>query len=54
MALDQSYSDEKTFLNVSVAVIYVCTVQKHDNELCHSDKVIFLIVATVVITEEGK
>lgn len=54
ITLDQSCSDGKTFSKAFVSAICVCTGRKRYNEPRHSDKVIFVIVATVAIPEEGK
>lgn len=53
MTLDQSCSDKKTFSNASVqqfvSLQFENLIMNHD-----TDKVIFVVVATVVITEEEK
>lgn len=53
MTLDQSSSDKKTFSNASVqqfvSLQFENLIMNHD-----TDKVIFVVVATVVITEEEK
>lgn len=53
MTLDQSSSDKKTFSNASVqqfvSLQFENLIMNHD-----TDKVIFVVVVTVVITEEEK